>query len=131
MLVFVPVLLDTIAVAGSQEIDPSTDELAFNQPSGAMPRVVGEEVSTGGFTSDNVEYKGFFRSEKMGDLGQPVPANPEILTATGANSRARATTRRRASSRAGGPTARAGASRTCAIRRTRNSRARTGTRSPA
>jgi hypothetical protein len=30
MLVFVPVLLDTIAVAGSQEIDPSTDELAFN-----------------------------------------------------------------------------------------------------
>jgi hypothetical protein len=87
MLVFVPVLLDTIAVAGSQEIDPSTDELAFNQPSGAMPRVVGEEVRTGGFTSDNVEYEGFFRSEKMGDLGQPVPANPEILTATGANIR--------------------------------------------
>ena len=88
LLVFVPMLLGTMAVvAGSQEIDPSTDELAFNQPSGAMPRVLGEEVSTGGFTSDNVEYEGFFRFKKMGDLGQPVPANPEILTATGANIR--------------------------------------------
>lgn len=52
-----------------------------------MPRTIGEDVSTGGFTSENVEYEGFFRFKKMGGLGQPVPANPEILTATGANVR--------------------------------------------
>ena len=49
--------------------------------------MVGEGVSTGGFTSDNVEHEGFFRFKKMDDLGRPVPANPEILTATGANIR--------------------------------------------
>ena len=89
LLVFAPVLICTMAVvAGSQEVEtPTTEELAFNQPSGAMPRVPGEGASTGGFTSDNVEYEGFFRFKKMGELGQPVPANPEILTATGANIR--------------------------------------------
>jgi hypothetical protein len=90
ILIFVlaPVLLGTLAVvAGSQEIDTSTGELSFNQPSGAMPRVLDSEPSTGGFSSNNVEYEGFFHFADDEPLGQPVPGNPEILSATGANIR--------------------------------------------
>ena len=87
LFILAPVLLGTLAVvAVSQEV-PSTGELAFNQPSGAMPRVGDpSNPSTGGFSSKNVEYEGFFFANDE-PLGQPVPGNPEILSATGANIR--------------------------------------------
>lgn len=53
-------------------------------PSGALPRAGTGEPTTGGFTSENVEYVGFLPFEEGG--GQPVPGQPqEILTSTGAN----------------------------------------------
>ena len=80
-LVLLPALVAVVGFAADSGL------LSFNEPRGAMPRVEGSEPSTGGFSSKNVEYEGFFRFPGADQLGQPVPGNPEILTATGANIR--------------------------------------------
>lgn len=90
LLVLIPALLAAFgATAYSTNmlgLIGDSDELAYNEPRGAMPRVAGSEPTTGGFTSENVEYAGFLPFEKGG--GQPVPGQPqEVLTATGANIR--------------------------------------------
>lgn len=78
LLVLGPALVAAVGFAADSGL------LSFNEPRGAMPRLAGSEPSTGGFTSDNVEYVGFLPFEEGG--GQPVPGQPqEILTATGAN----------------------------------------------
>ena len=78
--------------AGSQELGDPLDGLAANQPSGAMPRALGETPSTKVFTSRNVERIGFLPFTADQPLGRPanelVPNAPaEVLTATGANIR--------------------------------------------
>lgn len=78
LLVLVPALVAVVGFAADSGLS------SFNQPRGAMPRVETSEPTTGGFTSENVEYEGFFRFPGAYQL---VPGNPEILTATGANIR--------------------------------------------
>ena len=81
LLVLLPALAAVVGFAADSGL------LSFNQPRGAMPRIESSEPGTGGFSSKNVEYEGFFRFPGADQLGQPVPGNPEILTATGANIR--------------------------------------------
>src|SRR3712207_1671040 len=88
LLVLVPALVAAVGFAADSGL------LSFNQPRGAMPIAGGStgEPSTGGFSSQNVEYEGFLAFEEGGGLpgeiiNPAVPANPEILTATGANIR--------------------------------------------
>ena len=87
LLVLIPALVAVVGFAADSGL------LGFNQPRGAMPIAGGStsEPSTGGFSSKNVTYEGFLRFEEGGGLpigtNPAVPANPEILTATGANIR--------------------------------------------
>lgn len=87
LLVLVPALVAVVGFAADSGL------LSFNQPRGAMPIAGGStsEPSTGGFSSKNVTYEGFLKFEAGGGLpiatDPAVPANPEILTATGANIR--------------------------------------------
>ncbi len=85
LLVLLPALAAVVGFAADSGL------LSFNQPRGAMPRAESSEPSTGGFSSKNVEYEGFIEFEAGGGLpiatNPAVPANPEILTATGANIR--------------------------------------------
>ena len=88
LLVLVPALVAVVGFAADSGL------LSFNQPRGAMPIAGGSdpsEPSTGGFSSSNVTYEGFFAFEEGGGLpigtDPAVPANPEILSATGANIR--------------------------------------------
>lgn len=86
LLVLLPALVAVVGFAADSGL------LSFNQPRGAMPIAGGStsEPSTGGFTSNNVEYKGFFAFEEGGGVpveDPAVPLNPELLTATGANIR--------------------------------------------
>ena len=83
-LVLLPALVAVVGFAADSGL------LSFNEPRGAMPRVEGSEPSTGGFSSKNVEYKGFLAFDEGGGLpveDPAVPVNPELLTATGANIR--------------------------------------------
>lgn len=69
-----------LGLPGSRAI---TDSLDY-EPSGALPRGDAGEPTTGGFTSEDVEYVGFLPFEEGG--GEPVPGQPqEVLTSTGAN----------------------------------------------
>jgi hypothetical protein len=57
-----------------------------SQPASEQSGPIPGDFTTGGFTSDNVEYVGFLPFEK--GSGEPVPGQPqEILSATGANIR--------------------------------------------
>ncbi|MGH3086326.1 MAG: LVIVD repeat-containing protein [Rubrobacteraceae bacterium] len=93
LLILAPVLMGAVGVAAGNltlPVENSTNELAFNNPRGAMPRALDYEPAppVEVATSENVEHIGFVPFEEGG--GRPatevLPSAPEeVLTATGAS----------------------------------------------